>query len=334
LFRSLVLATAIGAVVAAASAFAENIDPSDTQAQYAWGENVGWINAEPADPNNSGVTVSGMWLTGYMWGENIGWINLSCQNNDANFNDICLQANSGYYGVYNNGVGELRGYAWGENVGWISFSCQNVPATCDSTGNYGVTINPTTGQFSGFAWGENIGWINFGHGEAAARVVTGAVNDGDPAFPTDLCPFDAGGPHVNTDGNNTALGLTGQDALGDICDPDDDGDGCHDLEEIGTVPDPDPGLEPQFGGDRDPLNYFDFFDVTGDKAVDVADTIQILNRFGQPSNVSTNRYDRAVGPPGQGYRAVEENDGIDIGDAVANLQSFGHNCAAAPMLGP
>ena len=234
----------------------------------------------------------------------------------------------------NDGIGGLRGYAWGENVGWISFSCQNVPNTCASTGNYGVTIDPITGQFGGSAWGENIGWINFGHTQTGYRITTSAVTDGDVAFPTDLCPFDAGGPHVNTDGNNTALGLTGQDSLGDVCDPDDDGDGCNDLEEIGTVPDPDPGFEPHFGGDRDPLNYFDFFDVTGDKAVDVADTIQVLQRFGLPSSDATNRYDRGVGPAGQTYRSVEQDNGVDIGDAVASLQAFGHNCAAAPMLGP
>jgi hypothetical protein len=334
LFRSIVLASAIGATVAVASALAENIDPSGTQAQYAWGENVGWINAEPANSGDAGVHVSGMWLKGYMWGENIGWINLNCQNNDGDFNGTCLGSNTGYYGVYNNGIGALRGYAWGENVGWVSFSCQNVPATCGSTGNYGVTINPVSGEFSGYAWGENIGWINFGHSGTANRVVTGAVNDGDAAYPDDLCPFDGGGPHVNTDGNNTALGLPGQDALGDICDPDDDGDGCHDLEETGDVPDPDPGVEPQFGGDRNPLNYFDFYNVTGDKAIDVADVVAILGLFGQAPAVANNKFDRAQGPPGFAYRTVEANNGIDIVDAVANLQSFGHNCAAAPMLGP
>ena len=32
--------------------FAENIDPDDEGSQYAWGENVGWLNTRPADPSN------------------------------------------------------------------------------------------------------------------------------------------------------------------------------------------------------------------------------------------------------------------------------------------
>jgi len=115
------------------TASAENIDPDNDGSQYAWGENVGWINFEPSQ--SSGVTVTNTGLSGYAWGENIGWINLSPAN----------------AGVVNNGEGNLSGYAWGENVGWINFN---------PTGA-GVKINPATGVFSGKAWGENIGWVNF-----------------------------------------------------------------------------------------------------------------------------------------------------------------------------
>lgn len=111
------------------SAFAKNIDPYNEGYQYAWGENVGWINFEPS--RGPGVTVTNTGLSGYAWGENIGWINLSPTTG----------------GVLNDGSGNLSGYAWGENVGWINFN--------------GVKINPSTGMFSGYAWGENIGWINF-----------------------------------------------------------------------------------------------------------------------------------------------------------------------------
>jgi hypothetical protein len=147
-----VAALALLAVLGAALAFAENIDHGW---QYAWGENVGWLNAEPGGEGMWGIEVGNTELTGYMWGENIGWINLSCQNNAA-----CDGA-AGDWGVTNDNGGNLAGYAWGENVGWISFSCRNSPSTCASTGYYGVTINPTTGVFSGYAWGENIGWISF-----------------------------------------------------------------------------------------------------------------------------------------------------------------------------
>ncbi len=113
--------------------YAENIDPYEDDSQYAYGENVGWVNFEPG--RGPGVTVSGTQLTGYVWAENIGWINLSPAS---------------YGGVVNDGAGNLSGYAWGENVGWINFG----PAYG------GVTIDPD-GNFDGWAWGENIGWLNF-----------------------------------------------------------------------------------------------------------------------------------------------------------------------------
>ena len=151
LAAALVLTAVVGAVVA----FAENIDPFDAGDQYAWGENVGWLNAEPSGNGGPGVHVYGDHLEGYMWGENIGWVNMSCQNTGN------CAGPAGNWGVTNDGAGNLAGYAWGESVGWISFSCRNRPSTCAATGHYGVTINPTTGVFSGYAWGENIGWISF-----------------------------------------------------------------------------------------------------------------------------------------------------------------------------
>jgi hypothetical protein len=115
--------------------FAENIDPDSNDSQYAYGENVGWINLEPGGNGGSGVEVSDTALTGYAWGENVGWIKFDPSNG----------------GVTNDGNGNLTGYAWGENVGWINFA----------PGGGGVAIDPTTGVFSGYAYGENIGWINF-----------------------------------------------------------------------------------------------------------------------------------------------------------------------------
>jgi hypothetical protein len=145
----LVAALALIAMLGAAVAFAaENIDPLDAGEQYAWAENVGWLNAEPANCSDCGVEVTDDDLTGYMWGENIGWVNMSCQNNGT------CGGPAGNWGVTNDGAGNLSGYAWGENVGWISFSDTD-PVT------YGVTIDPVSGSFSGYAWGENIGWISF-----------------------------------------------------------------------------------------------------------------------------------------------------------------------------
>jgi len=122
--------------------FAENIDPNDDGSQYAYGENVGWLNFEPNE--GPGVTVSDANLTGYVWAENIGWINLDPNDTDPNT------------GVNNDGTGLLTGFAWGENVGWINFN----PKVPGDTNHYGVTIDHD-GNFNGWAWGENIGWIHF-----------------------------------------------------------------------------------------------------------------------------------------------------------------------------
>jgi hypothetical protein len=126
-------------------ALAENIDPCDDGSQYAYGENVGWVNFEPnvAGPN-VGATVTDSNVTGFVWAENIGWINLDPNDADPNT------------GVTNDGTGELSGLAWGENVGWINFD----PNVAGNPNHYGVTID-ANGDFDGWAWGENIGWIHF-----------------------------------------------------------------------------------------------------------------------------------------------------------------------------
>ncbi len=144
--KKLIIMT-IAAVMASIS-FAENIDPYEDGSQYAYGENVGWLNFEPS--TGDGVQVASDKLTGYVWAENIGWVSMSCENTSS-----CGTVS---YGVTNDGNGNLSGYAWSENVGWISFSCDNT-SSC-ATVDYGVTID-VQGRFDGWAWAENIGWIHF-----------------------------------------------------------------------------------------------------------------------------------------------------------------------------
>ncbi len=124
-------------------AAAENIDPGNDGSRFAYGENVGWLNAEPSGNGGPGIQVNDFTLSGWMYGENIGWVSLSCENTHS-----CTSVN---YGVLNDGHGVLSGYGWGENVGWINFA----PSTA------GVFIDASSGSFSGRAWGENIGWITF-----------------------------------------------------------------------------------------------------------------------------------------------------------------------------
>jgi hypothetical protein len=124
-------------------AVATNIDPADDGSHFAWGENIGWLNAKPGGVSGDGVVVGDFDLTGWMWSENAGWISLSCKNTSS-----CAAS---AYGVTNDGAGHLGGFAWGENIGWINFAPNSA----------GVTVNPSTGIFNGYAWSENAGWISF-----------------------------------------------------------------------------------------------------------------------------------------------------------------------------
>ncbi len=148
--------------------YAENIDPYDDGSQYAYGENIGWVNFEPnVTGPNVGAQVGGDGVTGFVWAENIGWISLSCENTNS--------CGSVDYGVVNDGAGNLSGYAWAENVGWINFD-PNVPGDAN---HYGVAIDED-GNFDGWAYGENIGWIHFRSAGPAAygvRVCVVALDD-------------------------------------------------------------------------------------------------------------------------------------------------------------
>jgi len=125
---------------------AENIDPYDEGAQFAYGENTGWLNFEPLE--GEGAQVSSQRITGFIWAENLGWINLSCETTHS-----CGTVD---FGVVNDGQGNLSGYGWGENIGWVNFS----PRVPDDLTSYGTTLD-IEGRFSGWAWGENVGWIQF-----------------------------------------------------------------------------------------------------------------------------------------------------------------------------
>jgi hypothetical protein len=79
------------------------------------------------------------------------------------------------------------------------------------------------------------------------------------------------------------------------------------------------------------LNHWDFYDVTGDRAIDLQDALAILDKFGRlPGDGG---YDAAldrVAPdalkPWRTAPATGGAVGIDLQDALLNLQSFGHAC--------
>ncbi|MFA6177344.1 MAG: dockerin type I domain-containing protein [Candidatus Paceibacterota bacterium] len=107
----------------------ENDGTISSSSQYAFGENLGWINFS-CDNCNVHITDTG--LSGYAWSSQYGWINLSPSGG----------------GVTNNCAGELGGKAWSKSLGWVDFS--------------GAVIN-AAGKFIGMAGtpGTKAGRINF-----------------------------------------------------------------------------------------------------------------------------------------------------------------------------
>ena len=51
------LLSAVLVLSAASAVLAENVDPAGDGSQYAWGENIGWLNAEPQGDGGPGLTV-------------------------------------------------------------------------------------------------------------------------------------------------------------------------------------------------------------------------------------------------------------------------------------
>jgi len=117
----------------------------DAVNKYAYGANVGWLNAF-ADGAN-GAVIGDYYCTGYLYAANVGWINLG---SGTPANGIQYLNNSATdFGVNQDGLGNLRGYAWGANIGWINFENTGAPR-----------VNLRTGVLGGYAWSANCGWIS------------------------------------------------------------------------------------------------------------------------------------------------------------------------------
>ncbi len=139
------MTAALLAATLAARAGDTRTDPAQ---KYAWGENVGWLNAH-SDHHTATIYYdegTGGWLSGHLWAENIGWIVMGSAGGGPYLNTTAKN-----WGVNLAADGKLSGFAWGENVGWINFEqTHGKPA-----------VDPANGEFSGHAWGENIGWVKF-----------------------------------------------------------------------------------------------------------------------------------------------------------------------------
>jgi len=108
----------------------------------------------------------------------------------------------------------------------------------------------------------------------------------------------------------------------DPADTDTDDDGCADGEEVLN--------EPLYGGGRDPLNHWDFYDVNGDKIIDSVDVGMVRAHYAptDPTTPEEEIYDRSAGTaawaPGAPDGVI---NALDIGLVRS---SFMHTCEAPP----
>lgn len=143
-------------VVAAAGNAATTID---TNNPYAYGANVGWINAR-ADSGTNGAVIGEFYCSGYIYSANIGWISLGVTNGPVNgyaYSNI----SSNDWGVNNAGSsGQLSGMAYGANIGWITFEQ-----------SFGLPrVDLLTGKLSGYAYSANCGWISLSNSQAFVQT--------------------------------------------------------------------------------------------------------------------------------------------------------------------
>ena len=233
-----------------------------------------------------------------------------------------------------------------------SSSNNSVTGNAFRNGDFGVIVDftgagtPALNQFNGNCLAGNIGAGVSTTGTLVGPKVDakanwwGAVNgatppgSGDSIIPGDGSTIDAsaflvapvvGCPTPTTDSDSDGLTDVSEVNfyLTDWQNPDTDADGCADGEEVAA--------DHNMGGQRNPLYHFDFYDVTGDKSVDLSDTLLILAHFGHgPSDDALdNELDRAIGGPGF-WNTIASDTGIDLTDALANLRSFGDDCSGPP----
>jgi hypothetical protein len=113
--------------------------------------------------------------------------------------------------------------------------------------------------------------------------------------------------------------------------PDTDRDGCAEGEELGD--------DEVLGGQRDPLNRWDFFNVVdpvAPRVIDLDDAFAVLGKFGAVCGdpVPTappydEAYDRSQPSPNP-WNTQAPNCVIDLDEFFWSLDSFGHTCFPAP----
>jgi Bacterial TSP3 repeat len=180
----------------------------DTNNPYAYGANIGWINAR-ADSGTNGAVVGEFYCSGYIYSANVGWISLGLSNGPVNgYSYSNISSND--WGVNNTGGGQLSGIAYSANVGWITFE--------QTFGQ--PRVNLLTGNLTGYAYSANSGWISLSN--SAAVLQTDSISS---------APLDANGLPVAWE--KEFFGTTNINANADP-----DGDGMSNAQEYqaGTNP--------------------------------------------------------------------------------------------------
>jgi len=134
---------------------ATTIDASNA---YAYGANIGWINAY-ANGGTNGAVIGEFYCSGYIYSANVGWISLGVSNGPVNgYSYSNISSND--WGVNNAGGGQLFGMAYSANIGWISFE--------QTFGQPRVDL--LTGNLTGSVYSANCGWISLSNSVAVLQT--------------------------------------------------------------------------------------------------------------------------------------------------------------------
>ncbi|MES2474502.1 MAG: LamG-like jellyroll fold domain-containing protein [Verrucomicrobiota bacterium] len=141
---------------------------------YAWGSNIGWINARPA--TDWGVVIGEAFCSGFAYSANCGWISFgdATPANGIRYTNT-LGSDSG---VNHDGAGNLYGLAWGANIGWINFGTDAIGSQRPTSDADRPRFDLLTGQFSGYAFGANVGWIHLASMKTATLALPDTDGDG------------------------------------------------------------------------------------------------------------------------------------------------------------
>jgi hypothetical protein len=171
----------------------------DTNNAYAYGANMGWVNAFSDGTN--GAVMGQFYCTGYVYSADVGWICLGASNGPVNGYAYSNML-SNDWGVNNvGGSGQLAGMAYGANIGWITFEQ-----------TYGKpTVNLLNGQMTGYAYSANVGWISLSNSVTVLQTDTmspGPLDASGSGLPIAWEEYYFGTTNINPNGDPYGVGMS------------------------------------------------------------------------------------------------------------------------------